>query len=244
MGMGRLKTHLMSCALGALALTAMAAPVGGADTKGTLALVNGIPGTKVDVCINGNEIKSNLAYGGTVLKNVVGTGNKNLKFYERDPRTCRGHRVGRKTFVLDPGEDLTIVVTKKAPRVVSFDNKLPLFLGEIPPAGTPYVNSWFAWRHAAEVPANFRYKFWSPGPDNPVGPVADPIWTKGSKSFGATLPGIIVQLRARRAGALDTIAVKRAEMGTSHRYEWIFVGTKPANVRFVFIDRAASLASP
>ena len=47
--MGRLRTLLTSGALGALALTAIAAPVGGADTKGTLALVNGIPGKRVDV---------------------------------------------------------------------------------------------------------------------------------------------------------------------------------------------------
>ena len=42
----------------------------------------------------------------------------------------------------------------------------------------------------------------------------------------------------------DTLAVKRAEMGASHRYEWILVGSNPGNLKFVFIDRAVSQPSP
>ena len=83
-------------------LPSLAMPAAAADTKGTLAIVNGIPGKKVDVCLNGNEIKCSLALRRPVFQNVVGTGNKNLKFYERDPRTLprspgSGRRASRST---------------------------------------------------------------------------------------------------------------------------------------------------
>ena len=66
--MARLRTLVIGGAALALMAAALAMPAGAADTKGTLALVNGIPGKKVDVCLNGNEIKSNLAYGGHVFQ--------------------------------------------------------------------------------------------------------------------------------------------------------------------------------
>jgi hypothetical protein len=239
--LSRFRTPFIGCAVGALAITASGMSAAAADPQGTLALVNGIPGKRVDVCINGNETRSGVRYGQAVLRDVIPTGNKNVKFYARDPRTCRGNVLAQTSFVLDPGEDLTIVATRKAPKVVTFDNA---GLGEIPPAGAPFANSSFAWRHASEVAANFRYRYWQPDPESPVGPAADPVWTKGGEVSSPTTPGTILQLRATRAGELDTIAVKRAEMGTSRRYEWILVGTSPANTRFVFIDRAISHPSP
>ena len=88
--MARLRTVVVGGAALALMAVSLAMPAAAADTKGTLAIVNGVPGKRVDVCLNGSEIKSNLAFGGHVFKDVIGTGSKNLKFYEHDPRTCRG----------------------------------------------------------------------------------------------------------------------------------------------------------
>src|SRR6188472_1916545 len=105
------RRFLIGGAFAALAIGALWAPVGAADTQGTLAFVNGIPGRTVDVCLNGKEIKTGLGYGKAVSKSVVGLGQKTLKFYGTDPRRCRGAVVAQETFTLATGDDLTIVAT-------------------------------------------------------------------------------------------------------------------------------------
>jgi len=236
----RFKRLALGGAIASLAVVALGAPASASDTQGTLAIVNGIPGKRVDVCVNGKEIKSGLRYGKVVLRDVIPIGTKHLKFYERDPRACRGDLVGRETFTLDSGDDFTIVVTRKAPRVVPFDNAS---LGEIPPLGVPFgVGAW-AMRHASELSANFRFRNWTPDPEDPITPAADPVWTKGDHLQSGWSEGRIVQLRVTRAGEPDTLAVKKATLVASHRYEWIFVGTNPGNARIVFIDRVMSQPS-
>jgi hypothetical protein len=47
---------------------------------------------------------------------MIATGNKNIKFYARDPRTCRGSVLAQTSFVLDPSEDRTFVATKTPQR--------------------------------------------------------------------------------------------------------------------------------
>ena len=127
----RTRRSLIGAALGALLFATLTFPTSAADLKGTLAFVNGIPGKRVDVCLNGREIKSGLAYGKGIFKNVIGTGDKNLKFYERDQRACRGTVLAKDSFAIGSGEDLTIVATRKAPKVLRFDNAE---LGEDPAA--------------------------------------------------------------------------------------------------------------
>jgi hypothetical protein len=245
--MDRLRTFLVGGALTALATIALALPATAADTEGTLAFVNGIPGKRVDVCLNGKEIKSNLPYGGKVFKDVVGVGQKTLKFTERDPRTCRGRQVAQDSFYLDNGNDVTIVVTKSAPlRVVYFYNQEP-FLGEIPPLGAPSGASFLTWRNASAMAVNFRIRFYAPTPENgSVVPNADALYAKGQQFRGDTDTevGYILQVRARLPEAVDTLAVLRSELVASHRHEWILVGSNPGNARFVFLDRVVSQPSP
>lgn len=228
----------------ALAVTALAAPAGAADTKGTLAFVNGVPGGRVDVCINGKELKSALPYGRAYFKNVISTGPKTLRFYKKDPRKCRGTLLAKKSIAVEPGTDLTIVVTRKAPKVVMFDNKTPAFLGEIPPKGLPYVTGIIRFNHASEIPANFFYRVWNPNPEIPLTTAANAIWTKGDSRFGDVGPDAIVQLRATRPEDSTSLAEASVRIALSHRHEWIFVGTKPANVKMVLLDRAVSQPSP
>jgi hypothetical protein len=228
-------------AIVALAVTALSAPVGAADTKGTLAIINGIPGKIVDVCLNGDEIKSGLAYGRAVLKNVVNTGNKNLKFYERDPRRCRGNLLAQKSFPIVAAGDWTIVATKQAPKVVMFDNT---GLGEIPPVGAPFPFPIYVWRSAADVTTNFRLKYWLLGGDVPVGPVANPLWVKGDSYASIGAIGYIFELRATLPEDTDVLARARMEFTQNHRYEWVLVGSNPQNLRYVVLDRAISQPSP
>ena len=86
------KLLIMSGATAALSVATLGAiPAAAADTQGTLAIVNGVPGRRLDVCVNGTEIKSGLRYGKAVFRSVISTGEKILKLYDPDPRTCKGH---------------------------------------------------------------------------------------------------------------------------------------------------------
>ncbi len=243
--MSKIGTLLISGLVTASLTVGLVVPATAADTKGTLAIVNGIPGQKVDVCLNGKEIKSKLKYGGVVLKGVVPTGTKNLRFYKPDRRTCRGTLLANKQFPLAAADDLTIVVTKLAPKIVMFSNAL---LGEIPPLGTATPYAPFAFRHAAEVVADLSYRYWSvPGtvPINPSG-----LFTKGQQnrttdaSSGGFNVGFLVQVRATVIGDPVPIASPIVETIQSHRLEWILVGTKHDNARWVFIDRLVSKPTP
>jgi hypothetical protein len=240
--MVRPQTFVLS-ALGALVALTLGTAASGADTEGTLAIVNGIPGKRIDVCINGKEIKSSLAYGGHIFRDVVSPGNKNLSFYERDPRTCRGRRVAQDSFYLDNGNDVTIVVTKNTPKVVYFYNQEP-FLGEIPPRGNVFGSAGLAWRNASEMPVNFRTTLWVPNPEIPSTPAADAIFAKGQQVAIIFGDDYVFQVRARLPGSAETLAVHRFLLVLSHRYEWLLVGTNPSNARFVVFDRIVSAPSP
>src|SRR5262245_39503813 len=85
--MGRCRNLVIGGALAAFASMSFVAPAGAADTTATLAIVNGVPGQLVDVCVNGAEIKSKLAYGKAVLRNSISATEKVLDFYKPDPRT-------------------------------------------------------------------------------------------------------------------------------------------------------------
>jgi hypothetical protein len=223
-------------------IAAMAVPVSAADTKGTLAIVNGIPRKKVDVCINGKEVRSRLPYGGVFLKNVIPIGAKTLKFHRADPRTCRGTVLAQRSFFIEPGDDFTLVATKKLPvKVVMFENGF----GEIPPNSEPSLWSWWSVRSASDLATNIRarYYFTTP-PESPVTPAADPVWLKGDSAealmgpYAAAVRATLPESNATIAGPV-TVAFE-----VSHRYEFILVGTTAANARFVLLDRVFSESEP
>jgi hypothetical protein len=215
------------------------------DSKGTLAIVNGTPGKRVDVCLDGREIGSGLRYGRVVLRDAATVGSTSVRFLVPDPRRCRGDLVAQATFTLDPGEDLTVVLTRKAPRVVVWDN---VGLGTIPPLGVPWEDPDIglgAYRSAADLAVNLRVRVWTPGGDTPVEgfPTAAQLWTKGYELKDLYAADEIHRLRATLPGGSASIAdAGRVLIQASHRYEWILVGTKPGNARFVLLDRVTSQA--
>ncbi len=197
--MPKVRTLLIS-GLAAASLTAgLVIPVTAADTKGTLAIVNGIPGQKVDVCLDGKELKSGLKYGGSVFKNIVPTGSRNLRVTKPDPRTCRGTLVAKQGFPLAGAGDLTIVVTKKAPRIVTFENG-----GEIPPWGHRMLTPSSPGVTPRSLPSTSDIAPGHPIRRVPIGPSIDPIWSKGQQTSGSSEPDDIWQLRATLPESPDT----------------------------------------
>ncbi len=243
--MHRYKKLLLGAASATLAITAFGAPAAAADTTGTLAIVNGIPGKKVDVCIGGKEMSSKLAYGGIFRKNVVGTGTKKLKFYNKDPRTCKGQLLGSKTLAISAGTDLTIVVTKNAPKVVVFDNASPLYMGEVPPRGAPYAGTtFFSWASAADFDTNFIYTLYGvvEGPF-PISPSANAVWSKGDRYIQPISPIYIMKLIATLPEDPDAVAERSRTLQPSRRHEWVLVGTNKFNAKFILVDRGVSQPS-
>jgi hypothetical protein len=220
-----------------LLLTGLGMPVEGA-ARGDLAIVNGIPGVKADVCLDGKEVRSALPYGKVVLKKTT-KGKKVLKVFRRDPRRCRGKLLAKRTFWLRAGADKTMVVTRKKPlRVVMFDN----------PGldGHPCPDTSLAWRHAADVGTvtfnrgSVRYRVEPFGPASSAAS-SDLEWVKGDEQTSLTcmVPKDVAYITSvTRPGSSSALVgpIFTRYYGHDH-FEWILVGTWPRNARLVVIQR-------
>jgi hypothetical protein len=228
--MHKVKSLIAVAALTALATTAIAAPVAAAPGKGTIGLVNGSPGsTRVDLCINGKEIRSKVKYGGRKYR-ILNPGNKVIKVYKADPRTCKGKLLGKKTIPLVAGDDFTIVFTRKSPKFTMFSNTF----GDVPAApGDPIPAAIIYLRHAADL-GNAAFKLQLADPPEPITPSVDPVWTKGDQIVAPIPPGYTLKLRATRPDNSWVFAQSPwVDMEASKRYEWILLGDKPKNAKFI-----------
>ena len=211
-----------------LAVLTIGVPVAASSGKATIAIVNGIPGKKIDICINGKEVRSGLRYG---AKTIVrrSPGKPLLKIYKRDARKCRGVKLMQRRITLVEHSDLTLVATKRAPKLLVFDNA---GLGPLPAAHDPE----YAYRNASDLGAVNIYV----GPVSPVAPaLAPPIFNKGDQLLGHTdLPDLRVIL-ATYPGKFKPIAGPVAVyFKTLRRHEIMVVGTKPRNAKIVKLLRA------
>jgi hypothetical protein len=234
--MRRLRAAVIGTAVAALAISALGAPVGAA-TSADMGIVNGHPGIRVDVCINGKEVRSSLPFGKAAFRRQV-AGKKVLKFFKRDARKCKGTLLARKRIDLADMADVTIVLTKKKPdKVVVFDNVGYGLQGQ--GAGSRAA---FVWRHASDAgwgtfevdydeatlvpiePAK-TYRAFEKGDSN--GRIVDP---SGGALAVVTYRAYLVQVSWKKG--------PRAVVGyQGHRYERILLGTKKKNARLITLDR-------
>ena len=216
---------------------AIGAPASAALGKGTIGIVNGIPGQRVDICIKGKEIKSRVAYGGRAFRTLT-EGSKLIKIFKPDPRKCKGVKLAQKRIELAAGDDWTIVINRHSPKFIMFDNT---GLGTIPPDGPDFVVAFSARRHAAELGAvNFLL-----GVEAPIGPAFHPVWHQGDQALNAVGGGASYRLRATRPDKTKTLAKSNfVELKASRRYEWYLLGTKAKNAKFIVWSRAISLPIP
>ena len=243
-----LRKVLLTGAATALAITALgAAPASAADTTGTIAFVNGHPGVSLDVCIGSKEQRSGLPYGAYFHKKVIGTGPKLVRFFKRnDARTCGGTLVAKKWVNIGQGWDKTLVVTKRSPKLLVFDNNGSFFLGEIPPSGPLLGSAWHAQRSAADFDVDMQMKYYDIAGDIQIFPSAVGTWTKGDERLNTAnvSSGFIWSIQPFMPGTTTPIISKYKLYQPSRRYEWILVGTKKGNAKMVVINRGASQPSP
>jgi hypothetical protein len=213
----------------ASALTVLAAPVA-AETQSTrIAIVNGIPGTKVDICINGKEVRSKLPYARVTAKTQPAA-RKTIKVFKKDPRKCRGRLLARRVIHPLAGDDVTLVVTRTRPKLVHFTNRMPRFF--------PYL----MWRHAGDMgPVVLRYDSWLQVEDGRVIEPAGAVraWTKGDEYRVDWAAGASFRLEASwpdRDWPIARSAIVAYDPARS--VEWLLVGKNAKTARFVLIRRA------
>ena len=235
--MHRLRMLAVTSMVATLALSAMAAPATAAD-KGKLTVVNGMPGTRIDVCIGRtNEIKSGLAYGASFRKQLAGS--KKLRFRKAAPGKCRGKLLAAKTVGMPGGSDKTVVFSKKAPKVLVFNNhRIDLYNSN--PVGV------LAIRHAADLswnPVHIDYQLWQEGAGGTLPPTLadhDPDSYEKGDARSQTLaqsPDRMPLVDRRPAGSPVLRESDIFEVKELRRHEFYFVGTTAANSKLVHIVR-------
>ena len=226
-----IRTLALGAATTALLVSSFGVPAAAAG-EGTLAIVNGFAGRKVDVCLNGREIRSKMPYGGRKIVKGLSKGTKNLKFFRKDPRKCKGRLLGKRSFFLPEAGDRTLVLTKRKPnKVVMFKNTN---------LGTPAVPSFaIARRHASDIgPVDFHVWQSQPVPTDPT-PAAVP-WLKGDdKQTSASWSfNLVYYTKVTRAGTTRTIAGPVApDISPHRRYEVILIGDALRNLRLIVLSR-------
>ncbi len=223
-----LRTTVLASAVVALLATSLAVPAVGAD-PGKMAIVQGNYGVKVDVCINGREIKSKMRFG-TKAYRTFPAGRKVLKVFKADPRTCKGKLLAYKVVKLPRGSDLTVVISKKTPKkVMVFDNAYP--------PGSYVSGSHRFFRNASDYgEVTFRHEAKpitiDPAPAD-LAP-AEPTWETGRSTYSYLPIGV------GGAPMSSTTWISEVPMyfpplvvagpvwsllSDGKRYEWIFIGT-------------------
>jgi hypothetical protein len=197
----------------------------GAATGATVWVAHGIPGVKVDVCVNGGEVKSNFKYGKSFVLEGVPAGRYNVKVYVADERECRGTVAIKQRINLTDGLNATAVA-----RVIDGAPRLAIFVNDL----TAHADASVTVRHAANAPA---VDVWVNGGAAPLvedlaeGAEAGPVAvTEGVYSYWVSLPGEYVPVIG------PGVAMLEAGMA----YQVIAVGTDVDNYRFIVIGQAAA----
>ena len=193
--------------------------------------MQGFPGKRVDLCLNGKEVRSNVRYGWkTFLSPALGT--YRLKVFKHDRRKCRGTKIAQRSFTLGLDGDLSIVVGPGSPKVLIWDNSV------LPPISTAATSPVIAFHHAAKAPL---MDFWvdfgvQVGPYVPA--IGDHAYARGDWDFIGSADGaqwVIWATRDELTKVLAGPVVVDIQQG--RRYEQFLIGTKPRNFRIVTFSR-------
>lgn len=199
----------------ALLVGALAVP-SAAATKGRIAVVNGRPGSNVEVCLNGKEVKSSLRYG-QHSAHKANPGSKTLKLRKSSRGTCQGDVLGQTSIELVAVGDWVVVLTKLAPKVVKWD-------------ASPWASSATLVRHAADIgPAGFKYAI--AGAGTPWYPAEDVPYAKGWFGAGGYTESGLVFWAHQPPGQTPITAPVTVLHRDGTRAELILIGTSLSNVR-------------
>ena len=217
---------IIACATAALALSSIGATSASAAADSRMTFINGIPGTPIKVCLNGKKAIHALQYGDYTSR-VRDNGAWTLKVFKANPKKCRGTKLAQMDIPLNY-QDLTIVITKKAPRILVWDDT---------PLTSAPGNGYLIWRHAAETgTVAFKYKLTLP--PLPLTPSLDAPWEKGDQAGGSSQTHYEWKTFVTRVDKSKRITkAKTQKISEQMRHQWVYIGTKHTNDRLVALSR-------
>jgi Domain of unknown function (DUF4397) len=115
---------LMTAGFVAASIVIAGAGSAAAAGKATLNVLHGVPGAKVDVCVNGAEAKSNFTYKQRFAAQLP-AGKYDIKVRAASPGTCKGAVILKASPTLKAGKNYTAVAglnPKGAPKLFLFGN--------------------------------------------------------------------------------------------------------------------------
>ena len=207
-------------AIGSIALPAAAA-------NPLIAVVQGMPGKVVDVCLNNTEIKSGLRYGGWTQK-VVAPALYTLRFRTASAGRCKGTVLAKTVLAISADQDVTFVGKSKGEKFVWFHNTdVPKPVGDV---------DWVAWRHAADV-GPVALNVWLIGMAVPTAVPTFDVLDEWRQTFGGPFSAGHTFSVFKPGGLEPFLGPKQYLTTSGRRHEIYLVGTTTKNARFVLVAR-------
>ena len=205
--------------------TAAAGPSGG-----TIWVAHGIPGVKVDVCVDGAEARSNFKYGNAFALEGVPAGTYTVKVRLAAPGTCTGAvAISKKVDVVN-GLNATAVA-----RLIGGAPGLSIFVNDI---GLSNLNkASVTVRHTAKAPT---VDVWVNGGAGPLVPGL----ARGQEAGPVEVNDAVYSYWVSAEGSYAPVIgpdVAMLESGVA--YQILAVGTNASNWRFIVIGQDGQLAS-
>jgi hypothetical protein len=224
----RMKKLLTAALTGAMAMGLFALPAS-AGGGATVFVAHGIPGVKVDVCVNGAEARSNFKYGRAFeLGTGIPAGTYKVKVRLASPGECKGAVAISEKLELTDGLNATAtaVVRKGEPQ-------LDIRVNDIDIAGG--ANASVTVRHLAKAPT---VDVWVNGGGAPAvaglakRDEAGPVEVPGDLIYSYWVSG------EGDTSAAPVIGPDVATLAQDTAYQIMAVGNDASNYRFIVIGQA------
>ena len=212
----------ISAATAALAIATFAGSVSATTATGaTVFLVNGLPGSSVDVCVNGHSVRSNFRYG-QQLSFTRPAATYTLRVWAHRAIPCHGFLLSSKSLALTAGLNETVVA-----RYVGGHPALTAFTNDL--TGTNVSQATITVRHTATAPT---VDIWL---NDGASPAITGLVRGGSAGPMAVTAGVNSWWASAVGGFRPLIGPRVAQLAASTAYQIYAIGTSPANYRFVVI---------
>jgi hypothetical protein len=194
-------------------------------TTATVSVVHGIPGTTVNVCVDGTRVKSQFSYGGQFTLTGVAAGSHRVKLVPWY-RGCGATALVAKTVAVTGGLNATIVA-----RHMGTHLGLQVFVNDLSISAPGKTT--ITVRHTATAPA---VAVWLNG-----GPAPAVASLARGASVGPVelIPGVYSWWASAVGGFKPIIGPRVASLAGDKAYQIYAVGTNAANYRFVVVARSA-----
>lgn len=213
--------------MAALSILAVPGASAGAATGATVWVAHGIPGVKVDVCVNGDEVRSNFKYGNAFALKGVPEGRYNIKVFLANAKECRGTVAIQQRVDLTDGLNATAVA-----KLYGGGPSLDIFVNNLHLGGDATVTV----RHTASAPI---VDVWVNGGNAPL---VDGLRKGHEAGPVGVSEGVYSYWVSGHGDYMPVIGPDVAMLESGIAYQVLAVGTKASNYRFIVIGQAGHSA--